>query len=307
MANYQLRRVYNQIGKKKREVGVLLMRPSSIRGRIAKIFSSPGNQQLNIPANWIVNQNYKFIYCPIPKAASSSMLNLVLLLSDLEKKDKILQEGGKMIRTCVASHLQISSLNVSIVEDILADPDYFTFTVVRNPWSRLVSAYLDKFVINKNTAISSTREIEKKIYKQQGKRPDYKRSITFRQFVDYVSNTEDSSLNPHWRSQHTFLSDFKFDYIGHLETLDRDFEYIKKRLSIDIELPYAMLRKASYLSDPQKLDNAPPYFDWFPNQLKKMQVFPKYKEFYDSDMKEKVRIRYKADIERFLYDFDGLV
>lgn len=96
--------------------------------------------------------------------------------------------------------------------------------VLRNPFMRLVSAYLDKiakpvedfgwdvcFQIIKNQRQIPEEEIPQTI--NEGNTP------TFREFVDFLSRRSDRELNEHWRSQCSFFTFEQYDEIFALETL----------------------------------------------------------------------------------------
>ena len=76
----------------------------------------------------IVCHPYKFIYFPVPKVACSSMKLLIAQLCGLEPKPCPHTIDFEFVSS---KHLNNYS-------------DYCCFTVVRNPWDRLVSCYQDK-------------------------------------------------------------------------------------------------------------------------------------------------------------------
>ena len=102
--------------------------------------------------------------------------------------------------------------------------------------------------------------------------------MSFREFVFAVSAINDADADEHFRSQHLAITDnngrLLTNYIGRLEQIDQDFDYVRTWLMKDIRLPNLM------------------------HTGKKP-----YTAFYDTELKNIVWQRYKADIEMFDYTF----
>lgn len=117
---------------------------------------------------------------------------------------------------------------------------YFKFTFVRNPYSRLLSAY--RF-LKKGGFCDVDRQWAEENLSQYS---------SFREFVhDWL--TEESVLTyNHFRPQFMFLCDRSYepevDFVGHFETLTDDFEVVCKRLNVDCELK-------EYNKGPEKNDH----------------------------------------------------
>lgn len=91
----------------------------------------------------------------------------------------------------------------------------FKFTIVRNPFTRTLSAYLDKI---ERRALRANRESS---------------------FGDFLAELRDGRLysNAHWAPQ-TALMLYpveKLDFIGHVENLEEDLATIKRRIRPDLE------------------------------------------------------------------------
>ena len=146
--------------------------------------------------------------------------------------------------------------------------EYFKFGFVRNPWDRLVSAYL---YLQRGGASKRDREWSRFV---QG----------FASFDDFVcrwlspENVERGLL---FLPQHRFLSD-RFgmpclDYLGRFENLAEDFVRVAACLSLRVRLP---------------LSNRTP--DRRP-----------YSDYYTAESRQRVAQVYARDIEWFGYRFDG--
>ncbi len=114
---------------------------------------------------------------------------------------------------------------------------------VRDPLARLRSGFIEKIVRPRPTDMFvASRELLEDWTRTQGPEVrydithrasiggeifefpastsvNYDRGITFREFVQYVCETSDNALDPHWRSQGAFLRDHPVDLIAPLDML----------------------------------------------------------------------------------------
>lgn len=149
-----------------------------------------------------VNQAHNFIYLNNPKVGCSTVKAAVWKAVAPDTFDP-----GKGVHDLARSPF----------ENTVPDPhwikDAYIFSFVRNPLSRVVSAYLNKIVGRKDTTW-------KWFAKTHGLKPDTQ--ISFDQFVELISQDDPAKLNPHWRPQflnicYPFITP---DFIGRLENMD---------------------------------------------------------------------------------------
>ena len=150
---------------------------------------------------------------------------------------------------------------------------YFKFTFVRNPWDRLYSAYHyfaccigsdehrdHRWASTILSGISSFEEfvlrLEEPGYASMVKQYDH-----FRDQVEWLIDPGSGGLI--------------MDFIGRFETLDRDFDHVRKTLGIDVALPHR--RKSSGKS---------------------------YRKDYSREMVRIVHSLYLRDVELLGYEFD---
>lgn len=97
----------------------------------------------------------------------------------------------------------------------------FVFTVVRNPYSRLLSAYRDKIASQTKKGIR-----QPKLFGLPRMPSD------FSEFVAMVCEMPDAELDIHFRSQtySTIFDYLRLDRIGYVETLDRDVIDLQSRI-----------------------------------------------------------------------------
>ncbi|MDP0490493.1 MAG: sulfotransferase family 2 domain-containing protein [Verrucomicrobiota bacterium JB023] len=100
------------------------------------------------------------------------------------------------------------------------EDDYFVFTYVRNPWSRMVSWY-------RNVMRDEKKRKRMKMWPRQS-------------FPSFVAKTiKRNQLPPQWDWVKTRNDELGVDFVGRFEHLQRDFETICGKLEIDtITLPH---------------------------------------------------------------------
>lgn len=276
-----------------------LVEPSTFFKRIKVKIANDWDTEHGMLKKLIVNHDFRFIYCPIHKNASSSLIKAILAASNSRKKNEILQSSRNTIRLYV--DLNYTFANSTYAEALkTVNSDYFKFVIVRNPWTRLVSTYLNLFVrlFEKKRVTQLARDSAKYIYGENDFEK-YEDSITFVQFVNYLCNTDDKYIDPHCKSQHFFLGGVKYDFIGRMENLSHDLEYIKNKLNLDLELP--KVNKTDYSLSLEKINN---YSNLSPSQLRSLETgLPSYQNFYTPELIDLVGQRYAKDIEMFGYEY----
>jgi len=99
------------------------------------------------------------------------------------------------------------------------------FTVARNPYTRILSAYLDK--------ISTFKRRDPLIWRLYVERYGVDRDAvpTFREFLDTISADDPESLDKHWRPQHlnVGIGCFSYDHVGRLEEMETTYAWLEER------------------------------------------------------------------------------
>ena len=166
--------------------------------------------------------------------------------------------------------------------EILTSPDWFRFCFVRHPHFRLFSAYKSKIGNRWDTQYEYVREEIRNAHnyprRAQGPAP----LPSFRDFVTYVQNTPDEHRDAHWQTQTAILMQptIRYDFIGRLETFERDLRTALKRLGA----PPALIAEASDRVNP----TTEVHHAWA----------------YDRDLAQTAYDVYRDDFEAFGYDPD---
>lgn len=173
-----------------------------------------------IPVQWvskrtIVSHAYRYCYFRIPKCANSTVVQT------LARYDSSLGGGaGRFARR----ELRRSSRNLFRARAwsprSLARR-YFCFTIVRNPYTRVLSAYLDKIA----DGVGEYREVITAVGR------DNVHDVTFEEFVQFLEGGG-LYMNAHWAPQCALLpiDPESLAFVGHVETLDEDLETLVTRL-----------------------------------------------------------------------------
>ena len=122
-----------------------LVEPSTFLRRIKVKLVNDWDREDGMKKKLIVNHDYRFLYCPIHKNASSSLINAVLAASNSRRKEEVLQLSRNTIRLYVDLNYTLANYTYVETKQII-NSNYFKFAIVRNPWARLASTYLNLFV-----------------------------------------------------------------------------------------------------------------------------------------------------------------
>ena len=205
----------------------------------------------------MINKTKKFVFVHVPKCGGSS----------IKKCNYFNFWAGDSHLTLEDYHKYIFNSN-----------SYKYYSIVRNPWSRMLSVY---------TYWKQMTPNHKNYYwAKEACRSLRDNKMSFKEFILNLSDrkirfrkTHDPHLEmPHLKTQCSFLKvggEFKMDFVGKMENLQRDFDFICK----DIGIPRQDL----------------PHVNRSDHKC--------YTEYYDDQTKRVISDLYREDIERFNYNF----
>lgn len=176
------------------------------------------------------NREHGFIYLNNPKVGCSSV------------KSALWQAvtGEKPGRGAGVHALEGSPFNAKPVDAEFAEGAYI-FTFVRNPYQRVVSAYLNKVIARRNPA-----------WKTFAQRHDVGGTglVSFDAFIEALAAVPPELHDPHWRPQHlnTLHPFVKPNLIADLEALDSLMPNILTRLFPGHQFPPTARRKRNMVS-----------------------------------------------------------
>jgi len=136
--------------------------------------SCPSGKTIVLPHGGILLEHgqKRILWCPNAKVGTSTIFNT---FSYLVREHVALNRNAR----ADGQHSSIHKIVQSGHEQKLCDAIPFSFTVMRNPWDRVRSAYLDK--INRVAFVPNHRH------------------ATFQQFLQAVSKVDPASMNAHWQ------------------------------------------------------------------------------------------------------------
>lgn len=161
---------------------------------------------------------WEAIYLPIPKVACTSMKALFAReLEALSQQDLPRREDGTTLFPAVRKSVLYSGKLYPYLYS-----GYCTFSLVRNPYSRVLSFYRNK--------IESAEPEEVKRFRR------FRAGMSFRECVEIIAATPDSQASHHYRSQSSYLlsrsGDFIPDVVGKFENIDADVHAIAQAIGM---------------------------------------------------------------------------
>ena len=206
----------------------------------------------------VISRKHNFLFVHIQKTAGSSLSRALRPHADDNPADRLSK---------IRSYLKLTSKNGPTYFPIHSDWEYarkrigseqyenmFKFSFVRNPWDRLVSNY--HYILNRPS---------------HGRHNKIKRLKNFAEYIDFEIKRNKFSQSKLITDQN---GELKVDFVGKLENLSEDFQYVCDKIGIKYELPH--INKSSH---------------------------KKYQDLYNEETKEIVAKHWADEIKLFSYSF----
>ncbi|MBX2834528.1 MAG: sulfotransferase family protein [Micavibrio sp.] len=204
----------------------------------------------------IVSHKYKFIYIGVPKVASRAFMGALIEKGQAKYESEWFETTADFKR-------------------VLAQyPDYFKFSIVRNPWARIVSCYNSK--IGEGITYSKYVRIMA-AYKT------LKAGMAFDDFVRWLCTPmgADANADRHWLSQYVLLTHKNgepiCDYVGRYENLEEEIKVICGKIGVE---PFKLPQRG-HLSSTKD-----------------------YKSYYMDETAALIKQRYAKDCELYGYEYE---
>ena len=206
--------------------------------------------------NMYVSDKHKAIFCLIPKVGSSTWVGTLLVLE--EYLNSTAGMSTKQIVTASKKHikgLKRYSDKVGLMKN------HTMVLFVRNPYTRLLSAFRDRLETYPNRNIFHRRTHNKNIYMMFGNHSKDEMpaesvkselyNVTFKEFVDYYIS---GKTDVHWREQYKVCPPcLDYDFIGKIETFADDYNNVLKLLDAETKVPLIKAAHATHSSEDEIL------------------------------------------------------
>lgn len=180
----------------------------------------------------------------------------------------------------------------SLREAVLSD---YKFVVLRCPYRRLVSVFLDKFIVGAPLVRNLLNKVDSSIS------PD---EITFSFFLNFLLNERVLKSNIHWRNQADFLLYEKYDDYFQLENFKEVVTTLKQKIGFEVVDARAYTKHGvDGLEKDASISNA---FNLSVDQLRELKsngVVPVVESFYDNKLIDIVKRIYADDLDLYKYNF----
>ncbi len=184
-----------------------------------------------------VNLDRRYMYFEVPKAGCTTIKSLIHRLENLPpiapftgalrevRRDMFIHNRSQFALKSLLDH------NDAQQEEILTSPDIFRFSVVRNPYSRLLSAWSDKVRQCSPGYESFYKRLAGGLPAPDGSTPP----LPFETFVADISRHDIANANPHWRMQsaHLLADAIPLSFIGRLEDLNAAITLFLQKAGFD--------------------------------------------------------------------------
>lgn len=200
------------------------------------------HRAVKAPLGWPLAQVFiskaaRVIYCPIGKNACTSLKSEIARTANLRHINYVLRDIH-FITDYVRTGLQLSDYTEDQVARLITAKQYFKFAVLRDPADRLLSAYIEKFVMGRlePANIHHTKSVIVPVQSMNGLMPaDYDHGITFRQFVNFIAQTNTARLDTHWRPQADYLAGIDYDRLFRIDQLDELMDILEERAQMPLQ------------------------------------------------------------------------
>jgi hypothetical protein len=225
------------------------------------------------------------VYTMIPKNGCSTMRLSIAL------------ENGAIdnVRHWRWIHKNNETFRPSLRELAMAD---YTFVVLRCPYRRLASCFLDKFVSRRSDAWIFQELINDDVELAR---------LTFRRFCRELANPVIRSANMHWRPQVDFMVYQTYDDYFSVKRFAEAAARLKERIGFDLvdARPYVRHDSSHYKVLPHTKSFADTEV-WQIEQIMLEGLRPAPESLFDDELRGVVESAYAADLALFRHHFPGV-
>ncbi|KAJ0032214.1 hypothetical protein NQD34_002295 [Periophthalmus magnuspinnatus] len=190
------------------------------------IWSLQPAQRRTLLQHILVNDQYGFLYCYVPKVACSNWKRVMKVLSGVLENVKVNIKMNHKSDLVFLASLKPDEIKYRLQH-------YFKFMFVREPMARLLSTYRNKFgeieAYQKKYGVEIIKRYRKGYIKDSKIAGD---DVTFDEFVRYLLDEDIERMNEHWMPMYNLCQPcvVPYNFIGTYENLERDAEYALQQI-----------------------------------------------------------------------------
>ncbi|XP_060591315.1 carbohydrate sulfotransferase 9-like [Ruditapes philippinarum] len=215
---------------------IMKERLSLIRQRCSHYMQDEYWQNIRQSGTVLTYEKEDIHYCIVPKVGCTFWKRIFRFLGKDYRTDQNVQKPSDINRNYVhygpMKNIQQWKVQNPIARMLMTKGKSFMF--VRDPFTRLWSAYIDKFLLP-DFWRSDALLVVKKL---RPNATDYERycanNVTFQEFLTFIKLTYKNGLNEHWQRLHKVCSPchVQYDVIGKQESFGLDADYILTKFNL---------------------------------------------------------------------------
>lgn len=168
-----------------------------------------------------ISEQHKILYSPVAKCACTSLKHLMVDLSGVEHRGIIFKFDVHRVTTNFNTGARLKDHASETVNKVLCSDEFYKFAVIREPVNRTISAYSEKFLVNRSLPDNILHTIDSIRSVRSQSAADTHQGITFREFVNHLLSRDPLDLDPHWGPQHYNLGGVdRYNDVFCIEQLD---------------------------------------------------------------------------------------
>ncbi len=243
-----------------------------------------------------LENNFSSFFSALPHFRFSFVLRWYLQYYKFVDGTQIIN-NDKYLRKFIKNYRNATRI---ILPEIVDNSSWFKFAIVRNPYDRLVSAFVDKFCMEG----LKTPKSQKILMAINSKDNKGDLQITFSQFVEYLGIQNIDTVDAHWRKQSYILDGIKLDKIIDVKEIATALPELEKQFFIKTNFDFNIRRQSNHYDE--KKDERVSFAGDMPNteliqRHAETNTFPKRSKFYNDELKRKVRKIYADDFKLYPY------
>ena len=229
-------------------------------------------------ANTNISLRNRYVYLAVDKAANSTIKERLYRIEYEPTNWDIVTLYDKRSSPLLSPH----QLPPDLLRQVFTSGDYYRFTLVRNPFTRLLSCYLDR--IRRQTS-RPRRQLNANL-KRRGTDPA---SVDFYTFVQAICEQGSAQQNSHWRvqSDDILFDRVDFDYVGKFENLAQEMSRFSQAI-------WGVQRDEMDIVGPRDTNSSPQVTN----------AGSRLRDYYTPELVDLVQERYRADFKNFEYPLE---